>query len=58
MMDDRSTQPTGSDPGEDPAEGRPPLGSWPRTYLVTLVWAALVIALLRWMTTTYNQPLG
>lgn len=36
----------------------PPLGSWPRAYAATLALAALVIALLWWLTVAGNVPLG
>ena len=45
-------------PSPAPAESRPPLGSWPRTYALTMVLACVVIALL-WLLTAYgNTPLG
>ena len=39
-------------------DGAPPLGSWPRTYIATLVLAVVVIALLWLLTATCNIPLG
>ena len=33
---------------------RPPLGSWPMTYLLVCVCAVLVIALLWWMSSAFD----
>jgi hypothetical protein len=45
-----------SSPGS--GDERPPLGSWPRTYLLTMALAVVVMALL-WLLTAYgNTPLG
>ena len=42
----------------DPSEPRPPLGSWPRTYVATMVLAAVTIALLWALTAFGNTPMG
>lgn len=42
----------------DPGDARPPFGSWPRTYAMSMVLAVVVILLL-WLLTAYgNTPLG
>jgi hypothetical protein len=41
-----------------PAASRPPLGSWPRTYLVVCALAITVMVLLHWFTTHWNVPVG
>lgn len=33
---------------------RPPLGSWPKTYVLVCVCAVLVIALLWWMSSAFD----
>ena len=40
------------------ASSRPPLGSWPRFYLLTCAVATLYIVLLWWFTATFNQVVG
>jgi hypothetical protein len=37
---------------------RPPLGSWPRLYLLVVALALLVMAALWWFTETFNIPAG
>ena len=37
---------------------RPPLGSWPRFYVLVCGVAVLYIVLLYWFTQAWNQPLG
>ena len=39
----------------DPDE-RPPLGSWAKTYTVTVIFAVATIALLYWFTAAFNIP--
>lgn len=41
-----------------PSTEHPPLGSWPRTYALTIALAVLVIALLWLLTRFANKPLG
>lgn len=42
----------------DPGDAPPPFGSWPRTYLLSMLLACVVMALL-WLLTAYgNTPLG
>jgi len=44
-----STTPTPTDDGE-----RPPLGSWRTTYVLVCALATLVMALLWWLTASFN----
>lgn len=45
-------------PTHAPGETPPPLGSWPRTYALTML-LAVVVMLLLWLLTAYgNTPLG
>ena len=37
---------------------RPPLGSWPRIYALTIVLAVALMAALWWFTDTWNLPGG
>lgn len=40
-----------------PAEQRPPLGGWPRLYLLVCACAVLVMLVLWWFTAHWNVPL-
>ena len=40
---------------DDPTQPAPPFGSWPRTYLLVCAIAALVIALLYWLTAAFDR---
>ena len=42
--------------GQD-GEGDPPLGSWSRVYLLTLLAAVAVMLLLYWFTRAWHEPL-
>ena len=37
---------------------RPPLGSWPKFYVLTCIVASLYIFLLWWFTAAFNHPGG
>jgi hypothetical protein len=39
----------------DPSQEAPPLGSWPRTYMLVCAIAIAVIAILWWLTATFDQ---
>ncbi len=43
---------------EEKSAGRPPLGSWARLYLLVCISAILMMALLYWLTASFNHPMG
>ena len=53
---DRTDHPDHADHATPDRDERPPLGSWARTYTVTLVLAVACIALLYWFTQAFNIP--
>lgn len=46
------------DASPSPVPSRPPLGSWPRTYLLVCVLAVAVMLLLHLFSAHYNVPMG